>query len=46
LQIDAIEQRSGDLRQIARDLVRRADALAPAMIEETAGAFLWCLFVI
>lgn len=46
LEIDAVEQGAGDFGEVARDLVWRADALAAAVIEETAGALLRCLFVI
>ena len=46
LQIDPVEQRAGDLREVARDLDRRAEALAACVVEVAAGALLRCLFVI
>src|SRR5688572_11529282 len=40
LQIDPIEQRSGDLRQITRDLLLRTDAFAAAVVEESARTWI------
>src|SRR5688572_21800816 len=38
LEVDAIEERTGDLREIASDLDRRARALATRVVEKPAWA--------
>src|SRR5207248_11236226 len=40
LQIDPIEQRSGNFRQVAQDLRRRANALAAPIVEESARTWI------
>jgi hypothetical protein len=40
LQVDAVEQRTGNFREIPRDLLRAATAFAPPVIEESAGTLI------
>jgi hypothetical protein len=46
LQVDPVEERTGDFDEVAGALVLGAEALAAAVVEEAAVALLRCLFAI
>jgi hypothetical protein len=46
LQVDAVEQGTGDLAEVTSDLRRRTDALPARVVEVAACALLRCLFAI